>query len=66
MGRHMRRLLKFVIDYPGWHTMSQSDEAAQRAMKRLAELGFIEVVRHAPRDYQFRLLPPAYERKEQS
>jgi hypothetical protein len=59
MGRHMTRLLRFAINYPGWHTLSPGDQAANRAATRLAELGLIEIVEHvSPRNRQFRLTQP--------
>ena len=61
MGKHMKRLLKFCIDYPGWHSLSRHDPVAKRAMFCLVDHGFIE---WSAGTYQFRLLPPAYERED--
>lgn len=58
MGRHMKRLLKFAIDYPGWHTMSRFDRPARNAMNRLERMGLLEVVWHANKTIQFRLRQP--------
>lgn len=61
MGRHMRRLLKFVIDYPGWHTLSKNDPAARRAVHSLVDYGLME---WSAKTHQFRLPPPSHERGE--
>ena len=56
MGRHMLRLLKFSIRYPGWHSMSKYDPVARRAMRRLEARGLLEVIGdqfrlHVPEDW---------------
>lgn len=42
MGRHMIRLLKFFMRYPGWQTVSGTDTAARRAISRLCNMGLCE------------------------
>lgn len=42
MGRHMLRLLKFMLKYPGWHSISTTDTAARRAASRLCNMGLAE------------------------
>lgn len=58
MGRHMLRLLKFAISYPGWHTLSKHDPAARRAVNRLVGLGILEWNQPT---HQFRLTQAKYE-----
>ncbi len=53
MGRHVLRLLKFVIAYRGWHSLSHHDPAAKRAVLSLAAKGIVEW--NEP-TYQFRLV----------
>jgi len=50
MGIHMKRLLRFAISYPGWHTYGK-DKSTVGAIKRCAALGLLEVNEHR----QFRL-----------
>lgn len=50
MGKHIKRLLKFAIDYPGWHTYGK-DRSTVDAVNNLARLGLIVVNEHR----QFRL-----------
>ena len=42
MGKHAIRLLKFAIQYDGWHGYGK-DDTTVRAIKTLARLDFIEV-----------------------
>jgi len=43
MGINMRNMLRFVMDYPGWHTFDKRCRATVDAVKSLARLGLIEV-----------------------
>ncbi len=45
MGIHMKRLLRFAISYPGWHTYGK-DKSTVGAVKRCAALGLLEVNKH--------------------
>ena len=56
MGRHMIRLLKFAIRYPGWQSYGK-DRNTVNAVNRLAGMGFLEVNEYR----QFRLVRPAVE-----
>lgn len=43
MGKHMLRLLKFAIKYPGWHSWAKGDTAAINAVRRLVNHGLLEI-----------------------
>ncbi len=51
MGKHQLRLLRFVIDFPGWHSYS-TDTNTMRALASLDQMGLIERERETR---QFRL-----------
>jgi len=42
MGKHVLRLLKFALCYPGWHSYYAERETLN-AIRRLVKLGLIEV-----------------------
>lgn len=52
MGKHIRRLLKFAINYPGWNSYAWGQRATANAIRVLVGYGFIEVNEHR----QFRLV----------
>lgn len=51
MGKNMKRLLLFAIQYPGWHTYGK-DRGTVDAIVKLGNDGFIETNAHR----QFRLI----------
>lgn len=52
MGKNIRRLLKFAITYPGWHTYAWGERATADAIATLVSYGMIETNEHR----QFRLI----------
>jgi len=54
MGRHVRRLLLFAIQYPGWSTYGK-DPSTVKAINTLCRDGFINVNRETR---QFRIALP--------
>jgi hypothetical protein len=46
MGKHQVRLLRFALQYPGWHSMNDKDQQARRAMYSLERLGLFIVQRY--------------------
>lgn len=55
MGRHVTRLARFAIQYPGWHTYGK-DPATVRAIRALVRHGILEVNPHR----QFRAALPQW------
>lgn len=51
MGKNIRRLLKFAIEYPGWHAWGR-DRSTCDAIRVLVGYGMIETNEHR----QFRLV----------
>ncbi len=57
MGKHSLRLLKFALDYPGWHSCADD---SRRTMYRLEAQGLLEVIRYSGKRVlpQFRIRQP--------
>jgi hypothetical protein len=58
MGTNTLRLLRFALDYPGWHSMgSQAND--RRSMATLEKHGLLEVMRYGKKaSPQFRIRQP--------
>ena len=57
MSPNMHRILKFAIEYPGWHSCGRD---STRAMAALEARGYLDVKRYSGRALpQFRLALPA-------
>jgi hypothetical protein len=43
MGKHQARLMKFVLDYPGWHNFTDSNPSAKNALQSLHRNGLVKL-----------------------
>lgn len=60
MTKNEKRLLKFAIEYPGWHTCGRDTVPL---MRRLAGYGLVEMVEYGRKALpQFRLALPDHAR----
>ena len=50
MGRHQARLLKFLLRFPEWHTISRHDKNAIRAINHMEDMGLVQVARFGHKD----------------